>query len=1022
MGFRGMPMARLRDSASTLVGVVAVVALVCGVGVGVVAYLEHEGTAGVRAELATRVGADLALQASLTPAANPDTQDAQVRAAIASSLASSGIRFDVTRTVSGDVWVGTSDAELSVEQGVAMSVPDFPSRAELVEGAFAQNETEVAVQADAAQELRLEPGEKVVLNGATFVVSGTWRATDYLDPRWYGESIVATGFDDAYGPFVVAEQAWSRLDADARASWTVVPADISQVTSSNLDEVVRNWARIQADWRGEVDDLQGFGFKRGLSQTFSELQTRLDGQRAIEPVILTLLAALALVTAFELISLLAGIRSDDSYLRWSRGSSPGRIALRTAGDVAAAATIGAAVGCGAVVALGIAAGFGDELLRAPAQLAIVPLVAIGACALLAGLSSLRSLRALTRPSRGGRLDPRAARRVAVPGVVVLVVLAAGIAVWQLRLYGSPVIVREGVSSVDPIAVAAAAAALVALVLVLASLLPVLARRGERAFRGRSIPTALAARTLALKAARFTAPLVVVALAVGGVTVAASYSSTWSRSYDAASALRVGADVHVSSTDQLSVESQAAVRAAVGPDAASPWSRQALSLGSVSGSIVAASPLAVSTLVTPAGGLFDRESVAEAIAVAPPGPAIPEGSTALTLTVRTAGLLVPPTVSAHVVDPLGFASVVEFTAPVGDPAALKYTADLGDLAHDGLTLLSVDFALPEGSFSAPSAGLRLLALETPSGDIELGSAWIPASPGDTGLYPDGDGTGVGTTVADNVLFVRLVPSLDGTLFDRAHPPVVISQELADLLGVGVGDTVAFALEDGVERLIWDVAGVTPAIPGAPTEAAVMIDLAVVQHFQLRAAAVPPQPRDVWLASDSPDDLRAGIRPLLPANTRIDALDDPAALSVLGSPRIALWAAAGCFVILAIIAVASSTRARTRWGRADVAALRALGLSRRDQRAVPVREFAVVIGAGLLWGLIAGAAVAVLTVPQLARAAVPQRYQSIGTSVSWDFVGLAALVLVLVVGLVLLLIGVARATSAQAGSAIPSAGER
>ncbi|CAN5283860.1 hypothetical protein BH11ACT5_BH11ACT5_10070 [soil metagenome] len=1024
-----MPWARLRESGSALIGVAAAVALFSAVGVGAVAYLSHEGTSGVRQELATRVGSDLALQASLDPVANSEAQDAQVRAAIATSLDRTGIRFDVTRTLSADVRVEPDSDKVGVEPAVVMSIADLDARADLVSGGFPEHETEVAVQADAAAKLGLAPGDKVVLEGATFVVVGTWRATDYLDPTWYGDPMVATGFDDAYGPFVISEPAWSRLDTAPKVRWTVVPSDLHDITSTNIGAVITSWSRIQADWRGQVDRLEGFGFQRGLSQTLAGLETRLDGQRAIEPVILTLLGALGLVTVFELIALLAGIRASESYLQWSRGRAPIRIALRSAVDVAGAAVIGAAIGCAAAVALGLVVGFSDALLPLALTLAVIPLAAVAVCAALAVVSSLRSLRGMTQRSRGGRRDARAARRVAVPGAIVLVALGAGIAVWQLRLYGSAVIVAPGGgTSVDPVAVAAPAAALLALVLLSAALLPWLARRGERATRRRSIPTTLAARSLALHSARFTAPLVVVALAVGGMTVAAAYSSTWASSYEGAAALRAGADVLVSSTDQLDPDSQAAVRDAVGPGEVAPLSRQALLLGSVSGSIVAASPQALTTLASPAGGLFDGAAVADDISIRPPGPVVPVGTTELVVTVSTSYLLSPPSMSAHVVDPLGFTTVVDFGAPTGSidnsKGTFVYTAQLGGLAaSESLTVLAMDFGFSNGSFAQATAAVHLTSLATgPAGSevLDLGPFWIPGNPGDEAELPSGDGTGLGLVLTSDSASARLVPSLDGTLYERLHLPVVVSQSLASLVGIGVGDTLSFTLADGVERINWDVKAVVPAIPAASVEAAVMVDLAVVQHYQLLATAVPPEPRDLWLRTDSPSDLRAVIRPLLPAAAHVDTLEDPAALAILGSPRLVLWAAAIGSVLLALIAAASSMRARGRWGRTDVAALRALGLGARDQRRVPIREFTAVIAVGILWGLIAGGAVALLTVAQIARAAIPERYRAIGNAVSWDVPALAALLGVLVLGLVVLVLGLARATTRLARTAIPQGG--
>lgn len=1021
---RGNFVSRLRASGGALLGIAAVAALVSAFGVGAVAFLAEQGTAGIRAELAARTGADLALQASLAPTANAQLQDSEVRAAIAGSLGPSGVRFAVTRALSGDVRVEPQSDSVIVERGLATSIPDLADRADLDAGAFADRETEVAVQTEAARLLGLSTGDTVLLDGVKFTVSGTWSPKDALDPRWYGDSVVATGKTDQFGPFVITEAAWSRLETAPTVSWTVVPVDVRELTSTNLSAVIGGWSSIQTDWRGQVSDMQAFGVKRGLSQTLTEVDARLDGQRAVEPVIFALLAALALITLSELVGLLVSARARESFLYWSRGRSPARIALRAAVDVAVAAVVGAAVGCALVVAAAPAlgsTGLGQSLMRAAA----IPLAVVAGSVALAAVRSVRATRAATSTSRGGRASTRV-KRVALPGVVLLAVIGAGISVWQLRLYGSPVTpTASGRGAVDPLAVAAPAAALVALVLLIAAALPLLAKAGERLIGRGGVPLSLAARSLALHSSRFTAALVVVALAVGGTAVAAAYASTWSTSYDATAQLRAGADLRVSSTAEgISTEAQTAVRAALGEGTVAPFDSQPLSLGSVSGTILAVSPDALAALAGTAGGLFDPEAAAEGIRVGPAGPTVPAGASELTLTLVTVGLDEAPAVSVHVVDPMGFASVVEFAPGVaGGKGEFDYRADLADAGP--LTVLSVDVNFAQGSFTAASARARLLDISALVGGsatpLELGKHWLPGGPGIAGLPPTGDGTGHGLSVEADTSWARLVPSFDGGETDRVLVPVILSQHLASLLGVGVGDTISFTLQEGVGRVSATIGSVVPAIPGAETEAAVLMDLAVVQHFQLRAVEVPGEPRDLWVSTASPAEVRDAIRPLLPANARFEAADDPAARQVLGSPRIVFWAAAVCFILLALVAVGSSLRARARWGNNDVATLRALGLGVRDQLAIPVTEFSVVLALGLLWGALSGALVSVLTVSQIVRAAVPQRYLAIGTDVSWDAPGLGALLAGLVVVVALLLAALAATVSRLATTAKPGAQE-
>ncbi|MEP6875200.1 MAG: hypothetical protein ABI887_12615, partial [Burkholderiales bacterium] len=175
---------RLRASAATLSSIVAVLALVTGFSIGTSAYLDAQGTRGIQAGLANRAGADVALRASLTVAENPERQDGEVRAAIRSTFAGTGVPMTVDRTVSSHVTVRPHpEAEEPEDRGgSAASIPDIADRVVTVAGAEPTKSTEAFVQADAAAALGIAAGDHVLLAGEPFVISGTWRVKDFLDP------------------------------------------------------------------------------------------------------------------------------------------------------------------------------------------------------------------------------------------------------------------------------------------------------------------------------------------------------------------------------------------------------------------------------------------------------------------------------------------------------------------------------------------------------------------------------------------------------------------------------------------------------------------------------------------------------------------------------------------------------------------------------------------------------------------------------------------------------------------------
>jgi predicted lysophospholipase L1 biosynthesis ABC-type transport system permease subunit len=200
----------------------------------------------------------------------------------------------------------------------------------------------------------------------------------------------------------------------------------------------------------------------------------------------------------------------------------------------------------------------------------------------------------------------------------------------------------------------------------------------------------------------------------------------------------------------------------------------------------------------------------------------------------------------------------------------------------------------------------------------------------------------------------------------------------------------------------------------------MDLAVNNHLQLRTERVPGQTTDLWVSTDDPEKVREEIRPALPANTRIDTSADLVGRQVLGAASIALWGAAVCCLLIAIVAVSSASQSRVRWGRNDIASLRAIGLGARDQSAVLLREFGVVLGAATVLGFVAGAVVSVLTVPELARAAVDRSYLESETGLGVDWLGLGMLLLVLAMGVALVLAGLTRRVRVIASTSLPSEG--
>ncbi|MCU1417476.1 MAG: FtsX-like permease family protein, partial [Schumannella sp.] len=427
---------RLREHAALFAALLGVVALVSGLSVGIIGFLAQSADDGVRSGLATRAGADLALRASLALDPDPTRQDAEVRAAIDRSM--QGLPIAVDRTVAAriDATEVTPGSPTTSHRVAMLSIPALPDRATLVDGAWPASPAEVSVQADAAARLELVPGDQLLIDDVRVTVTGIWRVKDHLDPRWMGETLLTDGVDATdFGPIVLDESVWSQLTTDPRARWTLVP-QISHLTADDLVTIVSAWNRLGTDWRGQVSSQLITLEKQGrFKRTALELGTRVDGLQAIQPVVLLLLAAIALVTLAELGRLLTTTRSTEIGLLWSRGASALDIGRVTAAEAALAAAAGAALGTGA--ALGsLTLLLGPEAAgNVGSAVWVVPVVlTLGTVLVVAG-SAFRSARRQTvrDPSdAAGR-----ARRLAGPGVVILATGAAALSVWQLRLYDSP---------------------------------------------------------------------------------------------------------------------------------------------------------------------------------------------------------------------------------------------------------------------------------------------------------------------------------------------------------------------------------------------------------------------------------------------------------------------------------------------------------------------------------------------------------------------------------------------------------
>ena len=1008
---------RVREALSVFASLLAVVAIVSALGVGVLGILEAAATNGVRADLATRPGSELALQLSQARAADPDEQDRKVRAVITSQFSSSGepIELAIDRTLASagkieySVLSGSADDDGQV---AVASVPELSKRATIVDGAWPQHSGEATIQADAASVLGIAVGDRVRVGDgdAEFAITATWRVNDDMDPLWGGEPLITTGtYGVTIGPIVVGEADWEIIGKTPQVRWMIVP-HAGSLSAAGLHAV-------DTAWSGLDDALHDAGFgasdflqEGGFTGTMNELTARMHALDAVKPIALLMIASIALVALLELGRLLAEIRGFELELLWSRGATAGELARTTAAESALVSLLGVVLGTG--VAVGILYVFsGSQALAAlGAALWVVPLATVVVAATAFTAQTFRAAR------RGGRRDaPGRSGRVqhaAGVGVVVLVTLAAAVSVWQLQLYGSPVTpVVGGGTAVDPVTVVAPSLALVALVLLGLLAFPRIAPLAERtASRRLDADNVLAARSVARRLSLVTTPVVLVALACGQFVVAGAYAATWESSFTRTQELRAGTSTRVTTQfGGLSGSQLDRIAATNGVNTVAPVYLGEMKTTDDYASVVGVSPRAFASLAATADGAIDPAGLADTIDVGLTFPALPAGEGDLSLAIANSGFLEAPAVFVWIGDDFGQLRQIRLDrADSATPDSVShYSAALPGVVGSGNAwhLTAVDVA-PQGADlaedrSGPTPRVDIVAVERGGVTMDLGGSW--SAVGFDLFGPSGVKSTPsfhGAELAKGIWLARLLPnSADGDDLFSGPVPVVISSTLAERMRIEPGTVVPLLLPGSVAPVPTTISEVLVGIPAAPSAAALLVDIDVVHALELRSVAELSSIGLHWIGSTDPRLVGERLRQALPGEVAVDVLELDQDRSMLGSGAIALWVAAVGAALLALAALGAVVGAQLRGRSGEVVVLRAIGMGSGQQGRIRRREYTLVIAYGAAIGLAAGLLAAIATIAPLARSAVPEPYPEVRTALMFEPISLAAslaVLLLLVIG--------------------------
>ena len=306
-------------------------------------------------------------------------------------------------------------------------------------------------------------------------------------------------------------------------------------------------------------------------------------------------------------ALLGERRRRENRILESRGATRFQIIAVTTGE-AILVTLPAVVVAPAIAALivhllatgGPLAAAGVDLPIAISAQAVIGAILAGlvaAVVLIAPTLSIGSRLATLRLAVGREGSQVSVQRF---GIDLALLLVAGLALWQLRLYGSPVTKSGGALGVDPLLVAGPAIGLAACSLLATRALPRLAHLAELVLGGRSnLVPGLGAHDLARRPLRSIRSTLLVMLAAGLTTFAVVYDATWFRSQSDQAAYQAAADVRVTMTPYSKIPGAIlgpSYRAIPGVTAASPTIRTTLDIG---GTLRSADLLGVDAVRMPA---------------------------------------------------------------------------------------------------------------------------------------------------------------------------------------------------------------------------------------------------------------------------------------------------------------------------------------------------------------------------------------------------------------------------------------
>lgn len=1006
-----------------------------------VVYGDAVATDGLHRAVLARPAADRAVVASAdVDLGRLSELDRPIRAELTRAISVSGGSVSrVVRTGSfGDPGDRTGADGDVTRLTVFESLEGIEEHATLVSGRWPQagrTPTEATVSEAAARALGVAPGGRLTVVSRTdashrvdVAIVGIWRL-DPDDPFWIDDPLETTGSTvvgtfDTRGPLAVREADLAAIAGPAThlaTAWRAVP-DIAALGIDRLDDLRTGIDALSAHLRGTLRPSDVPRVETTLAATLGEVGRSVLVSRSGVILLTIQFAVLAAYAILLVAGMLVERRRSEIALMRSRGASASHLVAMSALEAVLLAV--PAIVVAPFLALGavqLLATFGPA-----AGLGIANAARIGPFAfVVAAIAGAVAVGALVVPTLAVSASPAGARAVAgrqarttLPqrlGLDLALVAVAGVALWQLRLYGAPLTQNaRGVLGLDPLLVAAPAIGLMAGGVLALRVVPRIAEVGERLLaRGRGVVSAMGGRMLARQPLRYTRTALLLMLAAALGTLAAAHAATWARSQADQAAYQSAADVRLVASDYTSLPTWAPgpiYRAIPGVAGATPIVVSSADVGRVvrSGRLIGLD--ATARTVVGANASPDQRAERERLLGELAAARLPDASATIDPGTRQVAVTVEPSfvaqagVGTGAIPPDAQGLDLAVVLVDGDGRLLRTPTVSGTLA--GAQRLVVKVADPEHPDLAPAGPLRIagieVAIHAPDGEAIQGevrvkrveatidptgaAGWAPIDLAVGGggwawsVATDQDRIVSTPTAGDPLRAVigergpvfgyagspGAVARLETTLGEEPVLPVIASRTFLAQTAAAVGDTLTISsFGQSITVRILDATDLFA--PFDPASAFLLADLRGVETLRFETTGRIARANEWWLAVDprSADTVLAELRAPAREAAKVIGRDeltrtlstDPVPLGLIGVLGLGSIAA----MVFAGIGFLVSSTVSTSERLGEFALLRALGLSNRQLALWLSIESVFLLVIGLLAGSLLGGLLAWLVLP-------------------------------------------------------------